>query len=98
MGEHPHGFKPLPKLLSSLDVLAGEERDVWEAQVLVAGEDPTRKQVRLAHVVDEAADVPIEVGIDAVNVLWLRARKRERYQDRRQERDRESQREKDSSD
>ena len=38
----------------------------------MAGEDPTREQVRLAHVVDEAADVPVEVGVDAVNVLWLR--------------------------
>lgn len=45
-----------------------------EAQVLVAGEDTARKQVGLTHVVDEAADVAIEVGVDAVHVCWLRGK------------------------
>ena len=42
-----------------------------EAQVLVRGEHATRKQVGLARVVDEPADVAIETGIDAVRVTHL---------------------------
>lgn len=34
-------------------------------------EHSTGKQVGLAHVIEEAADVSIETGIDAVEVLWL---------------------------
>lgn len=63
--------KVLPKLLSCFDILAGEEGDVWETQVLVCGEHATGKQVGLAHVVDEPADVAIETGVDAVHVTQL---------------------------
>lgn len=56
----------LPKLLSSLDVFTCEEGNVWETQVLVRREHSTRKQVGLAHVVEETADVSIETGIYAV--------------------------------
>lgn len=56
----------LPKLLSSLDVFTGKEGNVWETKVLVCCEHSTGEQVGLAHVVEEAADVSIETGIDAV--------------------------------
>lgn len=61
----------LPELLSSLDVFTGKEGNVWETKVLVRCEHSTGKQVGLAHVIEEAADVSIETGIDAVQVLWL---------------------------
>lgn len=60
-----------PELLSSLNVFTGEEGDVWETKVLVRREHSTGKQVGLAHVIEEAADVTIETGIDAVQVLRL---------------------------
>lgn len=56
----------LPKLLSSRDVFTGKEGNVWETKVLVRREHSTGKQVGLAHVIEEAADVSIETGIDAV--------------------------------
>lgn len=60
-----------PELFPGLDVFTGKEGDVWEPQVLVCGEDSTSEQVGLAHVVQEAADVSIETGIDAVRILRL---------------------------
>ena len=66
----------VPQLLSSLDVCAGKQSDVWEAQVLVSCEHSTRKQVGLAHVVKEPADVAIETGINAVRVFQLRGETR----------------------
>ena len=56
----------LPKLLSSLDVFTGKEGDVWETKILVRREHSTGKQVGLAHVIEEAADVSIETSIDAI--------------------------------
>lgn len=38
----------------------------------MCGEHSTSKQVGLAHVVQKAADVAVETGIDAVQVLRLR--------------------------
>lgn len=61
----------LPDLLSGSDGPAGEEGDAGEAQVLVGGEDPHSQQVGFAQVVDEAADVAVESGVDAVNVSNL---------------------------
>lgn len=61
----------LPELLSRFYVFTGKEGNVWESKVLVSREDSTGKQVGLAHVIEEAADVSIETGIDAVQVLWL---------------------------
>lgn len=58
--------KKIPKLLSSHDVFTGKEGDVWETKVLVRSQHSTGKQVGLAHVIEEAADVSIETGIDAV--------------------------------
>lgn len=65
------GCHSSPQLLSGFDVLTGEEGDVWETKVLVFREHSASKQVGLAHVVEEAADVSIETGIDAVEILWL---------------------------
>lgn len=42
-----------------------------EAQVLVGGEHSAGQQVGLAHVVEEAAHVAVETGVDAVEVLRL---------------------------
>lgn len=56
----------LPKLLSSFYVFTGKEGNVWETKVLVRREHSTGKQVGLAHVIEEAADVSIETGINAV--------------------------------
>lgn len=39
-------------------------------------EHSTGEQVGLAHVVEEAADVAIEAGVDAVQILWLGAKKK----------------------
>lgn len=61
----------LPQLLSSLDVLTGEEGNVWETEVLVLRENSAGEQVGLAHVIEEAADVAIETSVDAVLILWL---------------------------
>ena len=66
----------IPKLLSSLNVCAGKQSDVWEAQVLVSCEHSTGKQVGLAHVVNEAADVAIETGVNTVRVFQLRGETR----------------------
>lgn len=60
-----------PELLSRGDVFAGEEGHVGEAQVLVGGEHSAGQQVGLAHVVEEAAHVAVETGVDAVEVLRL---------------------------
>lgn len=51
-----------------------EEGDPGEAQVLVGHEHAHRDEVGLAQVVDEAADVAIETGIDAVNLSILGGR------------------------
>lgn len=56
----------LPELFSSLDVFTGKEGNVWEPEVLVGREHSTGKQVGLAHVIEEAADVSIETSVDAV--------------------------------
>lgn len=61
----------LPQLIAGTDVLAREECDVWEAEILVRGEHSHRKQVWLAHVVDESADVAVEPGVDTVDVAYL---------------------------
>lgn len=41
------------------------------------GEDPTGEQVGLAHVVEEAADVAVEAGVDAVQVFRLEGKRRQ---------------------
>ena len=64
----------VPKLLSSLNVCAGKQSNVWEAQVLVSCEHSTGKQVGLAHVVNEPADVAIETGVNAVRLRVLQLR------------------------
>lgn len=42
-----------------------------EAEVLVGGEHSAGQQVGLTHVVEEAAHVAVETGVDAVEVLRL---------------------------
>lgn len=65
-----------PQLVSGADVLAGKERDVREAQVLVGGEHSAGEQVRLAVVVYKPADVAIETGVYTVHIADLRNKKR----------------------
>lgn len=67
----------LPELFPGLDVFTGKESDVWESKVLVRREDSTSEQVRLAHVVQEAAGVSIETGIDAVEIFRLEGKRQE---------------------
>lgn len=55
----------LPELLSRFYVFTGKEGNVWEMKVLVCREHSAGKQVRLTHVIQEAADVSIKTGIDA---------------------------------
>lgn len=61
----------VPDLLAGLYVAGAEEGDAGESQVLVGHEHPHRDQVGLAQVVDEAADVAVETGVDAVNLSIL---------------------------
>lgn len=44
---------------------------MWKTKVLVRREHSTGEQVGLAHVIEEAADVAIETGIDTVEILRL---------------------------
>lgn len=60
-----------PQLLAGLDEAGAEEGNAGEAQVLVGHEDAHGHQVGLAVVVDEAADVAIEAGVDAVQLPIL---------------------------
>lgn len=60
-----------PKLLSCQYVSGAEEGDAGEAQVLVQHEHPHRDDVGVAQVVDEAADVTVVTGIDAVHLSVL---------------------------
>lgn len=64
-----------PQLVSGTDVLAGKERDVREAQVLVGGEHSAGEQVRLAVVVYKPADVAIETCVYTVHITDLRGKK-----------------------
>lgn len=67
--------KDLPQLISSPYGFAGEQRDTWEAQVLVFGEHSHRKQIGLTQVVHKPTDIAIELGIDAVDLANLRGGK-----------------------
>lgn len=60
-----------PQLVSGADVLAGEERNVREAQVLVGGEHSAGEQVRLAVVIYEPANVAIETGVYTIHIADL---------------------------
>lgn len=60
-----------PQLISSPYGFAGEQRDTWEAQVLVFGEHSHRKQIGLTQVVHKPTDIAIELGIDAVDLANL---------------------------
>lgn len=62
-----------PQLLPSPDVSGTEEGNAWKPQVLVQHEDPDRDDVGVTQVVDEAADVAIVTGINAVNLSILAA-------------------------
>lgn len=70
----PQASPHLPQLLPSLDQAGAEEGDPGEPQVLVGHEHAHGHQVRLAVVVDEAADVPVEPSVDAVHLSILRGR------------------------
>lgn len=56
-----------PQFLTAEDVPGAEEGDAWEPQVLVQHEDAHGDEVWVTEVVDEAADVAIVTGIDAVH-------------------------------
>lgn len=65
-----------PELVSGIDVLAGEERDVRKSEVLVRGEHSTGEQIRLTLMVYEAADVAVETRINAVHITHLQQQRR----------------------
>lgn len=67
-----HSMDTSPQLLPSPDVSGAEEGNAWKAQVLVKHEDPDGDDVGVTQVVDEAADVAIVTGIDAVHLSILR--------------------------
>ena len=54
-----------------MDVPGAEEGDAGEAEVLVQHKHPHRDQVGVAQVVDEAADVAVVTGINAVHLAVL---------------------------
>lgn len=56
-----------PQFLTAEDVPGAEEGDAWEPQVLVQHEHAHRDEVWVTKVVDEAADVAIVTGVDAVH-------------------------------
>lgn len=60
-----------PQLISSPYVFAGEQSNMWEAQVLVFGEHSHRKQIGLTQVVHKPTDIAIELGINAVDLANL---------------------------
>lgn len=61
-----------PQLLPGPDVSGTEEGDAWKSQVLVQHEDSDGDDVGVTQVVDEAADVAVVTGIDAVHLSILR--------------------------
>lgn len=70
--------KALPQLISSPYGFAGEQGDVWEAQVLVFGEHSHRKQIGLTQVVHKPTDIAIKLGIDAVDLANLEGKKKKK--------------------
>lgn len=65
------GTGPLPQLLSTQDVPGAEEGDAREPQVLVQHEHAHGDEVGVTQVVNEAADVAIVAGIDAIHLPIL---------------------------
>lgn len=59
--------KLLPQLLSTEDVSRAEEGDAREPQVLVQHEYSHWDEVGVAQVVNEAADVAIVAGVNAIH-------------------------------
>lgn len=64
-----------PQLLSTEDVSGAEEGDAGEPQVLVQHEHTYWDEVRVAQVVDEAADVAIVAGVDTIHLPILQKHK-----------------------
>lgn len=60
-------FTQLPQLLSAEDVSRAEEGDAREPQVLVQHEYTHWDEVGVAQVVNEAADVAIVAGVNAIH-------------------------------
>lgn len=60
-----------PQFLTAEDVPGAEEGDAREPQVLVQHEHAHRDEVWVTEVVDEAADVAIVTGVDAVHLAIL---------------------------
>lgn len=60
-----------PQLLAAEDVSGAEEGDAGEPQVLVQHEHTHGNEVGVAQVVDEAADVAVVTGVDAVHLPIL---------------------------
>lgn len=69
-----------PQFLTAEDVPGAEEGDAWEPQVLVQHEDAHWDEVRVTEVVDEAADVAIVSGVDAVHFPVLGGGKNKSYE------------------
>lgn len=68
----------LPQLLSTQDVSRAEEGDAREPQVLVQHEHAHRDEVGVTQVVNEAADVAVVAGVDAVHLAILGRNRRTR--------------------
>ena len=71
---HSHMHSYTPELLAGFDFAWREEADAREAQVLVLHEHAHRDQIRLAQMVDEAADVTILPRIDTICLTILKIR------------------------
>lgn len=65
----------LPQLLSTEDVSRAEEGDAREPQVLVQHEHSYWDEVGVTQVVNEAADVAVVAGVNAVHLPILDSKK-----------------------
>ncbi len=68
----PAVSRALPKFLSLGDFSGGEERNVGKSEILMVREHLDGHQVRGARVVDEAGDVAVLVGVQAIRLSVLR--------------------------
>lgn len=77
-----------PQFLTAEDVPGAEEGDAWEPQVLVQHEHTHWDEVWVTKVVDEAADVAIVTGVDAVHFPVLYGKQNVSLKRRRSSRNR----------
>lgn len=73
-----------PQLLTAENVPGAEEGDAGEPQVLVQHEHTHWDEVWVAQVVDEAADIAIVAGVDAIHLPVLYEKHKEHVLERNQ--------------